>query len=429
MKKTSILKLNILILAPAFSAGLIFFGCGFFGRVPSSVEINGIAVGGKSPQSAVALVREAIVAELKQTGLTVVGDANEYRFTYPEISYKDNLQNLIKSVKKGKSYTAQVSYYLNGLSETVDIICNNESRQKVEPYAIFNSEGAPFTYFEGADGCTADKNKLINDIKRSLSGGFEDVRVKTETVKRQNDLRQVRYDTRRLSTFVTYFDGGNETRSHNIRLAAGTINGSILKNGEVFSFNQTVGERTAKRGFQPAKIIEKGEFVEGIGGGVCQVSTTLYNAALLCGCEICEYHPHSLSVSYVPPSCDAMVSGNYFDLKFKNVTGTTLYIRARTGKNYVAFDVYGRGDGNEYFYNSEVTGTIPAPEEITEDYTLVKDGKDGTESAGYLTVKRKGSVIKRKLVRRDKYAPIKKIVLVSDTAEEEVDKNETARNG
>ncbi len=391
------------------------------------MDINGIEVGGKSRKQAVALVREEIEEELKQKKLTVTGNKQIYSFTYPEISYKDDLQNIVKSVKKGGSYTANVCYYLNGLNETVDIICNNESFEKVEPYAIFNSNGAPFTYCAGSDGRTADKNKLINDINSSLSGGFEEVRVNVKTVKRQTDLRQIRYDTRKLSTYVTYFDGGNETRSHNIRLAAEKINGSILKSGETFSFNGTVGERTAERGFQSAKIIEKGEFVEGIGGGVCQVSTTLYNAALLCGCEICEYHPHSLSVSYVPPSFDAMVSGNYFDLKFKNVTTTTLYIRARMGKNFVAFDIYGRGDGNEYAYESEVTGTIPAPEEVTEDSALVKDGRDGTESVGYLTVKRKGLVIKRKLIRRDKYAPIKKIVLSSDTAEEEVDKNETAQ--
>lgn len=424
MKNFKVVKLNILIIALAFSAGLIFLCCGFFNRVPSGVEINGIDVGGKSRKQAAAIVRENIVNELKDKTLIIHGNKNEYRFTYPEIGYKDDLQKLIKNVKKGESRTAQVSYYLNGLSEVASIICNNESSEAVEPYAVFTADSTPFTYCAGADGCKADKIKLINDIRASLAGGFEKVRVNVTPVKRRTTLQQVKYDTRQLSSFVTYFDGENETRSHNIRLAAEKINGSIIKGGEIFSFNQTVGERTAERGFQSAKIIEKGEFVEGIGGGVCQVSTTLYNAALLCGCEIEEYHPHSLSVSYVPPSCDAMVSGSYYDLKFKNATAANLYIRARTGKNYVAFDVYGRGDGNEYFYESQVTGVIPAPEEMTDDSTQVKDGRDGTESEGYLTVKRKGVLIKRKLLRRDKYAPIKKITISADTDGEENGKAE-----
>lgn len=409
MKKI-ITKFNILILTLAFSAGLIFLCCGFISRVPSRVRINGIDVGGKPRNQAAALIRESIVEELKTKTLVIRGK-NEYRFTYPEIGYKDDLQKLIKGAKKGGSYTAQVSYYLNGLSEIADIICDKESAQTVEPYAQFNAYGTPFTYCAGADGCKADRTKLLNDIKASLGGGFEQVNVKTETVKRKTTLQQVKSDTRLLSSFVTYFDGENAPRSHNIRLAAEKINGSIIKGGETFSFNKTVGERTAERGFQSAKIIEKGEFVEGVGGGVCQVSTTLYNAALLCGCDIEEYHPHSLSVSYVPPSFDAMVSGSYFDLKFKNATAANLYIRARTGKNFVAFDVYGRSDGNEYFYESQVTGVIPAPEEVTEDSALVKDGRDGTESEGYLTVTRKGVVIKRKVLRRDKYAPIKKVTL------------------
>ncbi len=418
MKKQTVLKLNLLIITLAFSAGLIFLCCGFFNRVPHGVVINGIDVGGKSRKQAVALIRQSIEDGLKTKSLVICGNRQEYRFTYPEIGYKDNLQKLIKSVKKGGESELQVSYYLNGLSEIADIICNNESVLPVEPYAIFNSSGAPFTYCAGTDGCKADKNKLLNDIKNSLAGGFEKVQLKTDTVKRQTALSAVKRDTRLLSSFVTYFDGSNVARSHNIRLAAEKINGSTLGVGEVFSFNGTVGERTAERGFKPAKIIEKGEFVEGVGGGVCQVSTTIYNAALLCGCEIEEYHPHSLSVSYVPPSCDAMVSGNYFDLKFKNVAPTTLYIRARTGTNYVAFDFYGRSDGNQYFYKSEVTGTIPAPEEITEDESQVKAGRDGTESAGYLTVTRNGAVIKRKVLRRDKYAPVKKVTLATENPEE-----------
>ena len=219
-----------------------------------------------------------------------------------------------------------------------------------------------------------------------------------------------KFDVKLLTSFTTYFDGENEARSHNIRLAAEFIDGSVLKCGDIFSFNQTVGQRTTERGFQTAKIIENGEFVEGVGGGVCQVSTTLYNAALRCGCKIREYHPHSLAISYVPPSCDAMVSGTFFDLKFENTTGSTIYITSSTGKNYVTFNVYGRDLGVRYSYRSCVTGAIEAPEEFTEDIALVRDGKDGIISEGYLTVTKNGET-REILLRRDKYAPRKKISL------------------
>ena len=216
-----------------------------------------------------------------------------------------------------------------------------------------------------------------------------------------------------ISSYTTYFDAGNEARSHNIRLAASFLDGKVIKNGEIFSFNEAVGARTTERGFKKAAIIENGEFVEGIGGGVCQVSTTLYNAALLAGCSIAEYHPHSLAVSYVPPSRDAMVSGTFFDLKIKNTTKSTVYIKSVAGENFIRFKIYGRNFGYKYSLSSQITGTIEAPEEFTSDCDSVRGGKDGTISEGYLTITKNG--LSRKIfLRRDKYSPIKKITLKTE---------------
>lgn len=219
-----------------------------------------------------------------------------------------------------------------------------------------------------------------------------------------------KFEVELLNSYTTYFDGKNEARSHNIRLAASLINGTVLQNGDIFSFNKTVGQRTSERGFKRAAIIENGEFVEGVGGGVCQVSTTLYNAALLSGCRIVEYHPHSLAVSYVPPSRDAMVSGTFFDLRFKNSTGSTVYIKAVAGENYISFKIYGRNSGVKYNLTSSVTGIIEAPEEFTDDIALVRNGRNGTISEGYLTVTENG-YSRMIFLRRDKYAPQKKITL------------------
>ena len=222
-----------------------------------------------------------------------------------------------------------------------------------------------------------------------------------------------KFEVQLLSSYTTYFDSGNEARCHNIRLAASLIDGTILQNGDVFSFNGRVGQRTAERGFKRAAIIENGEFVEGVGGGVCQVSTTLYNAALLSGCNIVEYHPHSLAVNYVPPSRDAMVSGTFFDLKFKNCTGSTIYLKSVTGENFVSFKVYGRDFGVKYDVSSFITGTIASPEEFTDDIALVRSGKDGTISEGYLTATENGFT-RIIFLRRDKYSPQKKITLKTD---------------
>lgn len=408
MKYGRLFRLNLLIFMLAFSAGLIFFACGFSCRLPKDVRIDGVEVGGKSRAEAVRIVRGETVAALKEKALIIEGK-KKYVFTYPEIGYKDNLQRLVKDIKRGGSYSSEVSYYLNGLKEIAGCICAEESAPVTEPYAVFNKEGAPFTYFAGSDGARADGDGLVSDIKRSLAGGFEAVKIRRVGLPRKTSMADVKAKTRLISAFTTYFDASNTDRAHNIRLAAEKINGSVIEKGGSFSFNATVGERSAARGFKAAKIIEKGEFVEGIGGGVCQVSTTLYNAALLSGCKICEYHPHSLAVGYVPPSCDAMVSGTYYDLKFTNALDDALYIRARAGEGYITFCFYGKSDGAQYSYASRVTGGIPAPEEITQDEALAKDGRDGILSEGYLTVTRNG-LKKTVLYRKDKYLPVKRVV-------------------
>ena len=129
------------------------------------------------------------------------------------------------------------------------------------------------------------------------------------------------------ATFSTDYSKSSAERKHNVGLAAKSLDNVFVDAGGEFSFNKTVGERTYKRGYKSAKIIVNGEFTEGVGGGVCQVSTTLYNAALLAGLEISEVNQHSVAVSYVAPSFDAMVNSGSADLRFINRTHNPVIIR------------------------------------------------------------------------------------------------------
>ena len=402
-----IFKLNILILIPALLAGIIFL-CGFAAVVPDGVTVNGVAVGGKPYTRAAAEVREKIASGLDGKTLEIVGGQEVYTFSYPEISFKDDLYKTLKSARRGDTLTASVSYYLCGLDEIARYICANESVSPVEPYAVFNRRGDPFTYCEGRDGRKADGEKLKKDIMYSLSGGFEKVNISFTGVPRAKSMDEVRSQTKKLASFTTNFDGSNFNRSSNIRLAANYLSGTVLASGKTLSFNDIVGARVVSRGFLPAKIIENGVFTDGVGGGVCQVSTTLYNAALLAGLKIEEFHPHTLAVGYVPPSRDAMVSGKSFDLKIKNPAKTPVYIRAATANGSVNFTFYGADDGAEYSIKSSVTGSIPAPEEVTKEPDKARDGRDGITSESYLEITR-GGYTKRTLLRKDTYLPVKKI--------------------
>lgn len=222
----------------------------------------------------------------------------------------------------------------------------------------------------------------------------------TESERRKRELL--------LSSFSTRFSEENEARAHNIRLACKKIDGYRLAAGEEFSFNAAVGPRTRERGFRDAAVILDGEFVPGTGGGVCQASTTLYNAALLAGMDITQVRAHSLLVSYVPPSFDAMVSSSS-DLRFANGRATPVAIRARAENGVVVVEFYGRNDGYSYRTESMTIAEIAPPEPIVTEGDrdeVIRVEKKGLKSEGYLLVYRRGKRVGGRRIRRDRYAAV-----------------------
>ncbi|WP_087973129.1 VanW family protein [Oceanobacillus rekensis] len=151
-----------------------------------------------------------------------------------------------------------------------------------------------------------------------------------------------------LGRYVTSFKQSNLERSHNIDLASEAINNTVIFPGETFSFNQVVGERTAERGYKKAPVIVKGELAEDIGGGICQVSSTLYNAVDLKGIQIVERYAHSRQVPYVPPGRDATVSWWGPDFVFKNLYNEPILIRAKSESGQMVVTLYS-SDTVEYF--------------------------------------------------------------------------------
>lgn len=135
--------------------------------------------------------------------------------------------------------------------------------------------------------------------------------------------------TKRISLYITYFNSRNKERTHNIFLASEAINNFVVFPGETFSFNNVVGKRTIEKGYLSAPIIVKGELAEGVGGGICQVSSTLFNAVDKAGVKIIERYSHSRRVPYVPPNRDATVSWYGPDFTFQNRHTQPLLIRSK----------------------------------------------------------------------------------------------------
>lgn len=142
-----------------------------------------------------------------------------------------------------------------------------------------------------------------------------------------------------LGLYSTQFNPNNKDRTTNVALATQAINGKVIFPGETFSFNETVGERTKARGYKKAQVIVQGEFAEDIGGGICQVSSTLYNAVDLDGIQMVERYTHSRSVPYVPPGRDATVSWWGPDFSFKNLYNEPIVIKARAANGNLSIEL------------------------------------------------------------------------------------------
>lgn len=193
-------------------------------------------------------------------------------------------------------------------------------------------------------GKQVDIDTLIASVKsQSLDAKTIQVpfRVVTPTLTKI-DLATVKMNDL-LSDYTTRFDPNQKERTCNLKLAAKAIDGMVLKPGDVFSFNHTVGPRTAVAGYQEALIIEGNTFVPGLGGGVCQVSSTLYNAVRLASpsLSVIERSRHSLPVTYVPLGQDATVAYPTLDFKFRNERDSFLLIRSLVEGNTLAFRIYG----------------------------------------------------------------------------------------
>lgn len=151
---------------------------------------------------------------------------------------------------------------------------------------------------------------------------------------------------KRIGQYVTYFNTNNESRARNIELAAEAINNHVVFPGEIFSFNKTVGPRTTEKGYRKAAEIVRGELSEGIGGGICQVSSTLFNAVDQSGIKIIQRYSHSKKVPYVPPGRDATVSWYGPDFTFQNNFNQPILIKARALGGRVAVIIYSSEDIN-----------------------------------------------------------------------------------
>lgn len=214
-----------------------------------------------------------------------------------------------------------------------------------------------------------------------------------------------------IAQYTTTFDQRDVNRVSNIRLAGSCLNGVLLKSGEFFSFNRQVGPRLGSDGYKPAPVIVDGELLPGIGGGVCQVSTTLYNAVLLAGLDVMTRSPHSLPIAYVPLGRDAAVAYDYMDLVFRNNSPYGLLISVKVDSDRLTVRIFSDAPLDRFIeLDSKIVKVLEpglirkfdpslGPGMVVEE----KKGRRGYEVQLWRVIKIGEQVVHRELVERSIY--------------------------
>lgn len=319
----------------------------------------------------------------------------------------------------------------NNKTETIEIPINQTKAAPIDIDKIYSEvytepkdayyEENPFKIYAEVEGVDFAISK--EEAKNIISTQAEEYRIPlklTPAEKTINDIGTEAFPYV-ISSFSTKYDASNKNRSQNLAIAAGKINGTVLMPGEEFSFNQVVGKRTIQEGYKDAKIYQNGKVVDGLAGGICQISSTLYNAAVMANLEIVERRNHSFTTSYVKAGKDATVVYGVIDFKFKNSRTYPIKIEATVNSGIAEFKIHGIQEEVEYDIQLSpvVTASIPYTTQYIPDATLVpgqqvvvQGGGNGCKVSTYKETRLEGKLISRELVSTDTYSPMTAIIRV-----------------
>lgn len=399
------------------------------------ISVNGIELGGMTRQQALEAVQAHDAQQLDQFSATIVVEGQNWSETIPASS---NAEEIVESAYKvgrsgdlearyneiqlaasqGKSFATVFTSDASGLSALVRRIAEQVDEPAVDAtVSSFDVKNKKFSFTEEKTGRTLDVDTLTRDIDAAVTGGEYPIQVNGQmiTVEPSVTKAELEANNKLLASFETTTTR-DSARNNNIKLATETINGSVLAPGEDFSFNTTTGERSTEKGYQDAGAYRNGELIPEPGGGVCQVSSTLYNAVIRAGVEIVQRNNHSQTVSYVPLGEDAMVNYPDRDFVFKNIGTGPIYIVASFADRQLRFEVYGTPileEGVTIELSSETVEEIEPPATV---YVIDPNLAFGTEQVaqkakkGYRTVTtvqhKKGDEVLNERTYRSYYTPV-----------------------
>ncbi len=351
-------------------------------ELQKEVLVDGVNITGMSREQA----REAIL-ENYPWAMTVSWQEDTYEITDLMGGKVDTLLTEIYSGEPKEKYSLDTDGLEEAAAaEAAKAAAKWDKAAKNGSISSYDKASDKFLFTGAEQGQALDQEKLTKDILDAVKKKDFDAKLTAvmNPVEPEFSEETAKEKYKTIGTFTTKTTS-NSKRNTNVKLSAEAINGTILQPGEEFSFNETVRQRTEAKGYKGAAAYNNGEVVEEIGGGVCQTSSTLYNAVLKSGLKTTKRQSHTYEPSYVTPGTDATVSWNGPDYKFVNNSSAAIGIRARYSDQTITISIYGvpvLEEGVTYSLKSTKLNDLDPPAPTYEDDPTLEPGVEKQKSAG-----------------------------------------------
>ena len=401
------------------------------------ITLEGESLSGLTMLDAIAKYQKQLSNVASATSITITARGKTYTLDSSSVQMSTNLQSTLSlaySTGRTGSFDERYAQLQQLKSEGLDFSLNrgwNEDtlRSKISQIAAdvyvkgqdadvesFDPDTGKFTFTSEVTGYELDTDDLYAQITQAVANGNVNANIEAKIIEvaPEHTVEYMKEHFGRISYAQTKTTS-NSNRNRNIQLATAEFNGMRVEPGETVSFNATTGERTEAKGYRPAGAYSGGVLVQEPGGGVCQVSTTLYNAAVKADLEIIERSPHTRVSDYVPIGLDAAVNWPGQDFKFKNTSDYPIFIVAEFSDQKLTFKIYGKqlDDGVYIKLESEKTETIAAPECVKDKYDptilagsepKVEKARDGARAISYkIYYDKNDNEIKREVLDKSTY--------------------------
>ncbi|SHK47103.1 VanW family protein [Desulforamulus aeronauticus] len=413
-------------------------------KVPAGVFVQGVDLSNLEKEQARQRIKE-IEQDLLNKKVSFTYQGQTWSKPLKELGFVINVEDMVnQAMENSDSLVWRIKTYLQPVEKNINLsITIDKSQitsmltpiaQAIERPAIdakfFVDDHGQIVILPDQTGLIVNSKQIETDLMQmDLSQPELQIPLSINEIKATKTLADIESMgiNGKLGEFTTSFDEKNSNRTTNIRIAAGKINGTILSPGQEFSFNKIVGERSQQAGYLPAAVVVANKFEEGLGGGICQVSTTLYNSILLANLSPVERHNHSLAISYVPLGRDAAVAWDQLDFKFKNPLPCHVYLRTVVAKNHITVQVYGDAALKKNItIRSWVTETIEADHVLKEIDPTLQPGEEVVVSPAYTgfrakaerIIKENGAVASKEPLSDSYYRPGPKVIKVGPEAGE-----------